>query len=174
VWSRWVDHHDGLPLTTVSRTLVDLADVLSPHRLERVVHRAEHLRVLDTRTLHHPGRRSLQRALDTLRHDQPDVTRSELEERFLSLVARYRLPRPELNVDLHGIEVDALWRDHHLVAELDGAATHLNARAFERDRQRDAHLLLAGLRVVRLTYRQVVRDPGGTAGLLRELLGRDR
>jgi len=165
-----VDHHDGLPLTTVSRTLVDLADVLSPHRLERVVHRAEHLRVLDAQALRLPGRRSLRRALATLRDDQPDVTRSELEERFLSLVAGHRLPRPELNVRVHGIEVDALWRAHRLIAELDGAATHLTARAFERDRARDAHLLLAGLRVVRLTYRQVTRDPGGTAALLRRLL----
>jgi len=167
-----VDHADGLPLTTVSRTLVDLADVLSPHRLERVVHRAEHLRVLDAEALRLPGRRSLGRALATLRHDQPDITRSELEECFLSLVAKNDLPRPELNVRLHGSEVDALWRQHALVVELDGAATHLTARAFERDRQRDARLLLAGVRVVRLTYRQVVRDPGGTAALLRRLLDR--
>ncbi len=161
---------DGLPCTTVSRTLVDLADVLTPHRLERVVHRAEELRVLDTRGLAEPGRRSLTRALATLAHDEPAITRSELEERFLSLVAESRLPRPELNVDLNGIEVDALWRPQRLVAELDGRATHLTARAFERDRARDARLLLHGLRVVRLTWRQVTREPQATARLLRGLL----
>jgi very-short-patch-repair endonuclease len=169
---REVAEVDGLPCTTVSRTLIDLADVLPPHRLERVVHRAEDLRVLDTRGLQEPGRCSLQRALATLRHDEPAITRSELEERFLALVAESDLPRPQTNVLLHGLEVDALWREQDLVAELDGQATHLTAAAFERDRARDARLLLHGLRVVRLTWRQVTREPEATAGLLRRLLHR--
>ncbi len=169
---REVAEVDGLPCTTVSRTLIDLADVLPPHRLERVVHRAEDLRVLDTRALQEPGRRSLARALATLAHDEPSVTRSELEERFLLLVARSDLPRPELNVRIGADEVDALWRPQALVAELDGAATHLTAHAFEQDRTRDARLLLAGLRVVRPTHRQVTREPRATAAPLRGLLHR--
>ena len=46
-----ITHHDGLPITTVARTLIDLATALNSHRLERVVHRAEHLRLLDTHSL---------------------------------------------------------------------------------------------------------------------------
>jgi very-short-patch-repair endonuclease len=75
-------------------------------------------------------------------------------------------------VNLRGPEVDALRRAHGLLAELDGRAAHLTERAVERDRARDAHLLLHGLRVVRLTWRQVTREPAATADLLRRLLHR--
>jgi very-short-patch-repair endonuclease len=168
---------DGLALTTVTRTLVDLADVLTPHRLERVLHRAQHLRLLDAAALERrlaelPGRRAhaLRAALATLAHAGPDLTRSELEERFLALVATGRLPRPELNVRLGPFEVDALWRAQRLVAELDGAAAHLTPRAFDADRRRDADLQVRGLRVVRFTWRQVVHEPRAVAGTLRALL----
>ncbi len=168
---------DGLPLTTVTRTLVDLADVLTPHRLERVLHRAEHLRLLDaqaltTRLAELPGRRAraLRAALTTLTHAQPTITRSELEERFLSLVARSRLPAPECNRRIGPYEVDALWRPHQLIAELDGAATHLTPTAFEHDRRRDAELQVRGFRVVRFTWHQVVHDPHAVAQTLRALL----
>jgi len=169
--------HEGLPLTTVPRTLVDLADVLSAHRLERVLHRAEHLRLLDARAIEGrlaslSGRRAraLRAALDGLRHREPSITRSELEERFLSLVAQNDLPRPEVNVHLHGHEVDALWRARRLVAELDGAETHLTPRAFEQDRRRDAQLQVQGYAVVRFTWRQVTNEPHAVAATLNALL----
>ncbi len=169
---------DGLPVTTVTRTLVDLADVLSAHRVERVLHRAEQLRLLDARALTDrlaalPGRRAvaLHRGLERLAVAEPDLSRSELEERFLALVATSDLPRPELNVHLHGYEVDALWRPQRLVVELDGAATHLTPTAFERDRRRDAELQVAGYAVVRVTWRQVTREPTAVAATLRALLG---
>ena len=173
-----VADHDGLPLTTVARTLIDLADVLAPHALERTVHRAAPPRLLDTSALKHPGRPSVTGALATLAHDEPDVTRSELEERFLALVAKSRLPRPEVNANLFlGVqddhparEVDFLWRPQRLVAETDGIATHLTPEAFHRDRERDAALLTAGYRVVRFTYRQVTRQPAAVAATLRALL----
>ena len=42
---------NGIPVTTVPRTLLDLASVLTPQRLERAVHEAEVLRLTDTVSL---------------------------------------------------------------------------------------------------------------------------
>jgi hypothetical protein len=169
---------DGLPLTTPTRTLIDLADQLTPHRLERVLHRAEILRILDANAIHArltalPGRRSrtLLQALATLQRG-PDVTRSELEERFLALVAAHGLPRPLVNHRIEGYEVDFYWPDHHLIVETDGAATHLTLAAFEADRARDAHLTALGYRVIRLTWRQLSERPHEVAQLLRRVLSR--
>ena len=83
------------------------------------------------------------------------MTRSELEERFLDEVAGAGLPRPRVNARVEGLEVDFVWRDQRLIAETDGAATHLTPTAFEADRRRDATLVTAGWRVVRFTWRQV-------------------
>ena len=116
------------------------------------------------------GTRKLRAALDTLSRAEPQITRSELEERFLALVARAGLPRPHVNTVLEGLVVDFLWPAQRLIAETDGAATHLTATAFETDRRRDAALLLAGYRVVRFTWQQVVHGPGEVAAILQGLL----
>lgn len=160
---------DGLPVTTVARTLRDLAPVLSTHRLERLCHRAEHL--LDAAAPELGRGPKLRSALATLAARAPDVTRSELEERFLALVAGAGLPRPEVNVRVAGHEVDFLWRARRLVVETDGAATHLNASAFERDRRRNAELGVTGLRVVRFTWRALADDPQRVLATMRSLLG---
>jgi len=168
---------DGLPVTTPSRTLVDLAGELTPHRLARACHRAEVLRLLDAAAVlalaaRLPGRRTrpLRAALATLALTGPDVTRSELEERFLAVVAGARLPPPAVNARVAGHEVDFLWPAAKLIVEADGAATHLTPTAFEHDRRRDAELQLAGYRVVRVTWRRVVDEPIRLAGELLALL----
>lgn len=79
-------------------------------------------------------------------------------------------PRPLVNQILHGEEVDFLWADHRLAVEVDGRETHLTRQAFERDRAKDAKLTVAGHRVVRFTYRQVLHDPATVAQTLRALL----
>ena len=167
---------DGLPVTTPTRTLIDLADQLTPQRLERVLHQAEILRILDVTAIHArlaslPGRRSraLRQALATL-GPGPDVTRSELEDRFLALIAHHNLPRPRVNAVVEGHEVDFYWPTHNLIVETDGAATHLTATAFERDRHRDAQLTAAGHRVIRITWRQLTERPHEVARLLKRLL----
>jgi very-short-patch-repair endonuclease len=171
-----VTHIDGLPLTTPTRTIIDLADQLPPHRLERVLHRAEILRLLDVAAIHArladlPGRRcrALLQALDSLTVGA-QATRSELEDRFLALVAKFGLPRPQVNAIVEGYEVDFHWPDHRLIVETDGAAAHLTATAFETDRARDAHLTAAGYRVVRITWRQLTQRPDEVARLLTRLL----
>ena len=162
---------DDLPLTTPNRTLADLATTLTPHRFERALHRAEHLRLLDTTALLASCRsRALRAALRTLTATDPQITRSELEERFLALVLEAGLPRPAINATAGAHEVDFLWREHRLIVETDGAATHLTPTAFERDRARDAELTAAGYRVVRFTWRQVVQEPRAVITVISALL----
>ena len=66
--------------------------------------------------------------------------------------------------------VDFLWRDRRLIVETDGRATHGTPLAFERDRARDGTLVLAGYRVVRFTYRQIVYEPEKVARTVLALL----
>jgi hypothetical protein len=105
-----------------------------------------------------------------------EVTRSELEERFIVFLERHGLPRPEVNVGLavHGtwLEVDCLWRSSRLIVELDGRAAHEPAAAFERDRARDRALAAAGFQAIRITWRHLHDEPEAVAADLRRLLGR--
>jgi very-short-patch-repair endonuclease len=100
----------------------------------------------------------------------PDGATSELELRFLALCRRHRLATPEANVVVAGIRVDFLWREARLVVETDGYASHRGSVAFEEDRTRDAHLAALGYEVLRLTWRQVVRESASTAKLVRTRL----
>ena len=91
-----------------------------------------------------------------------DVPASELEVEFGAFLAERGLPAPERNVWMRlggtDYELDCLWRRERLVVELDSRAHHSDALAFERDRARDAALLAAGLRTVRVTARRIRAD----------------
>jgi len=144
----------AIPVTTVARTLLDLADVLPRQALRRAVTEAEYRDRLDTATLtavieNNPGRRGakLREAIEGKRH----WTRSPLEDRFLALLARHGVEEPETNVWLDGYEVDFLWRRVGLAVELDGLAAHATRAAVLRDRERDRVLWRRGLRTMRLT-----------------------
>jgi hypothetical protein len=144
----------GIPVTTVARTLLDLADVLDTQALRRAVTEAEYLRRLDLPSINavvqnNPGRRGarLRKAVEGKRHR----TRSPLEDRFLAFVERWGVEEPESNVWLEGYEVDFLWRRVGLVVEMDGAAEHGTRAAVRRDRRRDRVLWRAGFHTMRLT-----------------------
>jgi very-short-patch-repair endonuclease len=114
------------------------------------------------------GRRGtgrLRRLLDDL--DDAPPTRSEMERRFLQLLREASLPSPITNGQVNGYEVDFHWPDARLIVETDGRAAHDNPFAFERDRQRDLELKLAGWEVIRLTWRQLRDEPGRIVELLR-------
>jgi very-short-patch-repair endonuclease len=96
----------------------------------------------------------------------PAPTRSELEERFLELCDDRGIPRPETNTRIEGIEVDFVWRDERLIAEVDGYAYHRSPAAFETDRERDVTLTVAGWRVLRFTWRQITRRAAWVAGAI--------
>ena len=137
-----------LPLTSPARTLLDIQG--SPE-LEAALSQALLNRLIRPEPLLDRGGPALRALLE----GGPSPTRSQAERRLLALVDAAGLPRPETNVHLHGWEVDALWRDARVVAEVDGYAFHASRAAFERDRARDAALQAAGYRVVRITWRQL-------------------
>jgi very-short-patch-repair endonuclease len=99
-------------------------------------------------------------------------SRTELEQLFIAACRRHRLPQPEVNVKIDLYEVDFLWPDTRLIAEVDGWESHGTRSAFEADRERDARLATLGYRVVRFTWRQVGSDPRGVARTIRSLLAR--
>jgi hypothetical protein len=161
---------------------LDLATCLNRQDLELAVNEAERRGLADTPSLPELVQRYPRRAgLATLRSLLEDgwvgvgVVRSVLEARFLAFLAELGLPRPEVNASLRigdsWVEVDCLWRSQQLIVELDGHAYHSDRAAYERDRERDRALSAAGWQVVRVTWRQLVRDSARlTADLLR-LLG---
>jgi very-short-patch-repair endonuclease len=100
----------------------------------------------------------------------PPVTRSELEDRFLALLDARRLPRPQTNHGIEGMEVDACWPKHRLVVELDGWGAHQTRQAFQRDRERGNALDAAGWRLLRFTWTDVTRRRDETAALVRGAL----
>ena len=168
--------HDAIPVTTVARTLFDLAEVVDTARLERAFEGAERRDLLDLVAIEavcrrNPGRRALRPLAVLLPSLTPaPFTRSDLEGDFLDFCVRAGLPRPEANVLVAGFEVDAVWRDRRLIVELDGFEFHRTRAAFERDRVRDAELQLAGYRVVRITARRLRGDAGAVAAFLHALL----
>ena len=163
---------DGIAVTTVARTLLDLAAVETRERLARALSEAERRRLADRTPLdelfvRHPH----SKGIATLRDLTPDttVTRSRFERDFLAFCARHRIPRPQMNVALHGFTVDAFWPHANLVAELDGYDFHRGRKPFESDRERDRILLVAGVSTTRITVRQMTRTPQRLAADLRTL-----
>jgi very-short-patch-repair endonuclease len=155
----------GIPVTSPTRTLVDLAENASDRDLERAFDEASTRRLVTTASItaaveHLPGRRGTGRLSVLLDRDaEPAFTRSEAEERLLALIRKAGLPAPEVNALVARHTVDFLWRDRRLIVEVDGYRFHSTRSAFERDRVRDAELIAAGFRVVRITWRQLTEQP---------------
>jgi predicted transcriptional regulator of viral defense system len=174
---------DGIPCTSVARTLVDLGDVTNRRGVERAVDQAEVLRVFDLRAVNDALERAgPRRGAGILRavladYAGPKVTKQELEERFLALCRTAALPSPVVNEwialdDGIAYKPDFLWRNEWLIVETDGRDVHTTAKAFEHDRERDQRLTLAGFTVVRFTWRQVRDSPGRVGHTLARLLDR--
>jgi uncharacterized protein DUF559 len=152
----------GMPITSVERTLLDVAGTADADELQDILATARRLGRYSRRRLEdviarcngHPGTGALRRAIA----DRPAPTRNAFERRFLGLVRRAGLPEPLVNSRVEApdhpyLEVDFLWPAHALIVETDGFETHGTRRAFEADRARDAALAAAGYRVVRFTWR---------------------
>jgi very-short-patch-repair endonuclease len=161
---------DGIPVTSVPRTVLDLAAVLPKQRLERALNEVEVQGLTDRLSIpdllaRYPRRRgsAVLRSLLGEGAAARGVTKNDFEERFAALVDSHGLPKPRFNADLairgRFFSVDCLWANERLIVELDGGAVHGTPRAFESDRERDRLLLADGWRVMRVTWRQL-RDQG--------------
>ena len=157
---------EGIPVTTPERTIRDLAHSTTDRELARLIEEAQVQHKLDepslTRAVQRAaGRRGARalRAAAPKAEREPQMTRSEAERRLVELVRKGGLPRPRTNARVGGYEVDALWERERLVVEVDGFAFHGGRQAFECDRRKDADLLAAGHRVLRVTWRQLADEP---------------
>jgi very-short-patch-repair endonuclease len=174
---------DGITTTSATRTLLDLAPMLSRSRLESAFNEIEVRRLTSRRSLpelldrypRRPGSAAV-RLLLAGRSVEGSVSRNEFEERFAILLDSVGLPRPRFNADLavrgRFYEVDCLWDRQRAIVELDGHAVHGTRRAFEEDRERDRILMAEGWRPTRVTWRQLRDEPEAVVGDLRRLLGR--
>ena len=144
---------DGIPVTTVPRTLFDLAAVLPEDELEHAVNEVAVRKLTDALSVlelleHHPyrpGNAGIRPILERLR------------PRHLFVAGRW-------------YQVDCLWREERVIVELDGRSTHSTLVAFENDRARDRALQVAGWRVLRVTWRQLHEDADALALDLRTML----
>lgn len=168
---------DAIPVTSVPRTLLDMATVLDARALRRMWERAEELQALDVMAVRAlvvraNGHRGLGALCRLLRYDPSAAARaeSELERLFLELLREAGLPLPQVNVLVGGFLVDAYWPEARLVVELDGYEFHSDRDAFERDHEKRVALRRSGLTVVEFTYRQAVDRPAWVVGVVREEL----
>jgi len=178
-----VEVRDGIPCTTVSRTLVDMAGWTGWSSMRRLVEQTAILRLLDVEEIDRIlslGRRRgaprLRRILVPWRgtREERPVVRSRLEARLLPLLIEEGLPAPRTNVKLrvdgHRFEIDLLWEEQRLAIETDGEETHGTQLAFQRDRWRDQLLVAAGYRTSRITWRQVVDEPNAVINRITRML----
>ena len=174
------DREEGIRLTSIPRTFLDLAATGPKRRLSSAVDRAERLGRLDLieidallqRRRGEAGTRRLREALEIYR--DPVFSRSRAELLFLDLVKKAGLPRPALNFFVAGHEIDAYWEAERFAVEVDGWGTHRTRAAFESDPVRQEDLKLAGIDSIRLTARRIEREPGKVAERLGRLLAQRR
>lgn len=168
---------DNISTTRLARTFLDLAALSRLDAVVRALEEAERLRLIDMRQVDatlqrangHPGSGKLTQAIKAYepRHLR---TRSDLERAFVQLCANAGLPKPQVNARLGAYEVDALWPEQRLIVELDAYRTHGSRRSFENDRIRDATLLAAGYRTLRVTGLRLEREPGAVGRAIARLL----
>lgn len=168
---------EGIPVTTVERTLLDLATYRPTRVVRRAFAQADVLRLLDFAQVDrlvaaHPRRRGTCAYAGIAAEHRPGggLSRSDFEDLLVELCERHGLPAPAVNADLAGLEVDISWPEVGVVAEADSYAFHRTRAAFERDRERDAILTAAGYVVHRFTERQIKDAPRTVIAALRRSL----
>lgn len=166
---------DGIPVTSAARAVLDLAGEKGEASAESALREIEYLGIygevslpmLLARHPKHSGVPACHEALEHLRNDPGGRIRSDLEERFIAFLDAKKIPRPRLNVWLSigddSYQVDCLWPEAHLIAELDDWQSHGTKRGFRKDRKRDRRLGVAGYRVVRITEDQIRTEPDSLA-----------
>jgi very-short-patch-repair endonuclease len=173
---------EGIPVTTVPRTIFDLAATEPVDAVQSMLKEAEYRNLWDRLSLwdlveRYPGRRGVRRvrvALERLKEEPAGHERSPLEERFAPFLRRHRLPLPRFNdwiiLGDKRYQVDCHWPGTGQIVELDGWGSHKTRSAFRDDRARDRRLRVAGYSVTRITWNQLDDEPETVAADLRALL----
>lgn len=152
-------------VTSVPRTLLDLAPLVRFSQLRRALKRSEELKIFDLpavlsvldRNKGHRGNKPLRRALAL--YEPPRFTRSQTEDYFVALVESAGLPRPATNWVEAGHEIDVYWPELRFGVEIDTFATHGTHQSFEDDRVRREDLKLAGIEMTQVTDKRLEREP---------------
>jgi very-short-patch-repair endonuclease len=171
----------GIPVTSVPRTMFDLAGMLADRDVERAWNEMEvrerRGRLSIPKLLErYPGRRgSLVLARLAERKTLPvGITRNDFEEAFLGFVDAHALPRPRMNahIALRGrfYEIDCFWEEMRVAIELDGGGAHRTEGAFEKDRERDRILTAERYTTSRVTWHHLHDTPAELADDLRKIL----
>jgi very-short-patch-repair endonuclease len=169
---------DGLPLTSLPRTLLDIAETETPARLAAVFEEADRRELLDLDALRavaerNPGRRGLAPFLELVeRYTSTPGSKEGIERAFALFLRERGLPLPEVNVLVHGVLVDCWWPEARLVVELDSRGFHGHWAARERDIGRDSGLLRQDIPTLRVTWRRLTWEPDELEADLRHLYGR--
>jgi hypothetical protein len=164
----------GIPVTTVPRTLVDIAAELSDDALARACHEAgirfrttpAQVEAVLARRPNVPGARRLRRVI----HGDVNVTLSKLEAWALKLLSEEGLPLPITNREAGGRRVDCRWPEHRLTVELDGYRFHNSRHSWEQDRRREREARARGDEFRRYSYGDVTEDPTFMLAELHSLL----
>lgn len=151
---------EGIRVTTVTRTLIDLAQIVSVKRLEAAINAADKHDLVDPEALRsalerYVGRRGVRPLRRVLDRGTFTLTDSQLEREFLPLARSAGLGQPRTGVQLNGFKVDFVWPELGLVVETDGLRYHRTPTAQARDRLRDQAHAAAGLTTLRFTHAQV-------------------
>ena len=170
-----VARHDGIPVTSAARTLVDLAAVTNYRLLRRAVRHAQSLRRVSVpqlvATIRRLGPRRGARNLNRILATGPAPTRTELEDVVFDLILDGGLARPDVNKPLvlagRRLIPDFRWPEQQVLVEADGGAWHDNQLARQDDAERQALLEAHGERVLRVTWNQAITRPAQTIGRIR-------
>jgi very-short-patch-repair endonuclease len=170
----------GIPIVTPARAILDLAAGATGDELERAIAEAYALRLTTEAELYRViARNPLKAGVANLRAELkreggPAWTRREAERRMKLLIRRAILPTPVCNRTVAGYNADFFWPAHRLIVEVDGYQFHSSRWAFERDRKRDAAHVLAGYRVIRITWRQLTEEPFSVVAIIAGALSAGR
>jgi very-short-patch-repair endonuclease len=167
---------EGIPTTTPSRTVIDIAGFAGTHLLKSTIEQAAVLgilnvpeidRILASSPRRRRGSSRLLRILEDWRRYKPGITiRSRMEAKLLPLLTRRGLPIPECNaklgIDGERFEIDFLWRQQRVAVEADGGQFHDNPAAGARDSHRNHALAKAGYFITRLGWDDLRDRPDQT------------
>lgn len=155
----------GFQVSSVPRLLMELAPREDLGELDRLITQAVRKGLLNLSTMEvllagHARRPGIAKLKAALRDYRPRPERkSGLERAFDELIADGDIPPPQKNVIIAGWEIDCYWPEFKLAVELDGRNYHSAVRDMERDRVKDAELLLMGIRTVRITDLRFALEP---------------